>query len=146
MIKNFLAVAFSIFTLFATPYAYAGHGPKEEPKEEVPAEPEVGYYTIKEITTNLANLNPRDRLHYIQIKVGLMLEDSRDAAIIADIEPLLKDIILTILGNKEFSQVATNEARERIRVECREKILSTLKDKFGKSIVSDVLFLSYLYQ
>ena len=139
MIKNFLVVAFSVFTLFAAPYAYAGHGPKEEPKEEVPAEPEIGYYTIKEITTNLANLNPRDRLHY-------MLEDSRDAAIIADIEPLLKDIILTILGNKEFSQVATNEARERIRVECREKILSTLKDKFGKNIVSDVLFLSYLYQ
>ena len=76
MIKNFLVVAFSVFTLFAAPYAYAGHGPKEEPKEEVPAEPEIGYYTIKEITTNLANLNPRDRLHYIQIKVGLMLEDS----------------------------------------------------------------------
>jgi flagellar FliL protein len=75
-----------------------------------------------------------------------MLEDSRDSTIIADVEPLIKDAIVTILGSKEFGQVATNEAREKIRVECREKVSGILQEKFGKPLIIDLLFLSYMYQ
>ena len=78
--------------------------------------------------------------------MSLMLEDSNDTSIIADVEPVIKDAVITILGSKEFGQVATNEARERIRIECRDKIIQIMQDKFGKQIIADVLFLSYMYQ
>ncbi len=101
-------------------------------------EPEIGYYNLNpDIVTNVATLSPTDKLHYVRIKMSLMLEDSRDSSIIADVEPVIRDAIVTILGTKEFGQVATNEAREKIRIECREKIISIMKEKFGKPIIMD---------
>lgn len=144
MIKRFLLSISALVFLAISSVAYAGHGAKEEP---VVVEPEIGYYQLTpDITTNVATLNPRDRIHYVRIKISLMLEDSRDEAIIADVEPVIKDAIITILGSKEFGQVATNDARERVRIECREKVISILKEKFGKPIILDLLFLSYMYQ
>ncbi|MGN0903144.1 MAG: flagellar basal body-associated FliL family protein [Succinivibrio sp.] len=146
MVKKLLTSFCVLLFLVAGNTALAGHGsPKEE--EPVNLEPEIGYYTITpDLTTNVATMNPHDRLHYVRIKMSLMLEDSRDSAIIADVEPVIKDAVVTILGSKEFGQVATNEAREKIRIECRDTIISILKEKFGKPLIMDVLFLSYMYQ
>src|SRR5574344_2402302 len=147
MIKRFLLSIIALMFLAVSSAAYAGHGAKEEPEEPEVVEPEIGYYQLSpDITTNVATLNPRDRIHYVRVKISLMLEDSRDETIIADVEPVIKDAIITILGSKEYGQVATNEARERVRIECREKVISLLKEKFGKPIVIDLLFLSYMYQ
>lgn len=140
---GFLALLFITFSSVC----FAGHGASKEAAPAEPAEPEIGYYTINpDLTTNVATLNSRDKIHYVRAKIALMLEDSRDSAIIADVEPLIKDAIIDILGSKDFSQVATNESRERIRTECREKLLDIFKDKFGKPIIIDVLFLNYMYQ
>ena len=147
MLKKLLLGLVSIIFIAVSSSAYAGHGKKEEPAEPEKVAPEIGYYQISpDITTNVATLNPRDKIHYVRIKISLMLEDSRDSTIIADVEPLIKDAIVTILGSKEFGQVATNEAREKIRVECREKVTGILQEKFGKPLIIDLLFLSYMYQ
>ncbi|SKA59424.1 flagellar FliL protein [Succinivibrio dextrinosolvens DSM 3072] len=148
MLKKLLLGLVSIIFIAVSSSAYAsGHGKKEEPAEPENVAPEIGYYQISpDITTNVATLNPRDKIHYVRIKISLMLEDSRDSTIIADVEPLIKDAIVTILGSKEFGQVATNEAREKIRVECREKVTGILQEKFGKPLIIDLLFLSYMYQ
>ncbi|MCI7773971.1 MAG: flagellar basal body-associated FliL family protein, partial [Succinivibrio sp.] len=112
MIKRVFCFLFAIIVLPVSFSAYAGHGAKEE-APAAPTEPEIGYYTFSpDITTNVATLNPRDKIHYVRLKLALMLEDSNDAAIIADVEPLLKDAVIDILGAKEYGQVATNEARE----------------------------------
>jgi flagellar FliL protein len=147
MLKKLLLGIVSLIFIAVSSSAYAGHGKKEEPAEPENVVPEIGYYQISpDITTNVATLNPRDKIHYVRIKISLMLEDSRDSSIIADVEPLIKDAIVTILGSKEFGQVATNEAREKIRIECREKVTSILQEKFGKPLIVDLLFLSYMYQ
>lgn len=147
MLKKLLLGIVSLIFIAVSSSAYAGHGKKEEPAEPENVVPEIGYYQLSpDITTNVATLNPRDKIHYVRIKISLMLEDSRDSSIIADVEPLIKDAIVTILGSKEFGQVATNEAREKIRIECREKVTSILQEKFGKPLIVDLLFLSYMYQ
>ena len=130
MIKNFYLCSLTALALIFSPMAIAsGHG-EEAPAEDQVVEPEIGYYNLNpDIVTNVATLSPTDKLHYVRIKMSLMLEDSRDSSIIADV-----------------GQVATNEAREKIRIECREKIISIMKEKFGKPIIMDLLFLSYMYQ
>lgn len=147
MIKKFYLYALTALVLMFSPLAVAsGHGEEEAPAEDQVVEPEIGYYSLSDIVTNVATLSPTDKLHYVRIKMSLMLEDSRDSSIIADVEPVIRDAIVTILGTKEFGQVATNEAREKIRIECRERIISIMKEKFGKPIIMDLLFLSYMYQ
>ncbi|MGN1282152.1 MAG: flagellar basal body-associated FliL family protein [Succinivibrio sp.] len=147
MLFKLLQYIFASLLIAFCPYALAsGHGGSSEPEPEQ-LEPEIGYYPLTpDLTTNVATLNPRDKLHYVRIKMSLMIEDSRDSTIIADVEPVIRDAIITILGTKEFGQVATNEAREKIRIECREKIISIMREKFGKPIIMDLLFLNYMYQ
>lgn len=147
MFKKLIKLFFIISVVLYSQVSFSGHGSEEEVVDESTLEPEIGYYTFTpDLTTNVATLNPREKIHYVRLKLSLMLEDSRDSAIIADVEPVIKDIVIDILGAKEYGQVATNEAREKIRIECREKIVELLKEKFGKPIVIDVLFLNYMYQ
>ena len=144
MIKKFYLCSLTALALIFSPMAIAsGHGGEETPAEDQIVEPEIGYYNLTpDIVTNVATLSPTDKLHYVRIKMSLMLEDSRDSSIIADVEPVIRDAIVTILGTKEFGQVATNEAREKIRIECRERIISIMKEKFGKPIIMDKLYVS----
>ncbi len=146
--KFLLALMTALLAMTISTSVFAsGHGAKEEEVPPESLEPEIGYYQLTpDITTNLATLNPREKIHYLRITLSLMLADSRDTSIIADVEPLIKDAVVTLLGSKEFSQIASNEAREKIRIECREKISSILNEKFGKPLIVDLLFLSYMYQ
>ncbi|MBQ9275018.1 MAG: flagellar basal body-associated FliL family protein [Succinivibrio sp.] len=124
----------------------AGHGEEEEtPPEEV--EPEIGYYVISpDFTTNLAQADPHDKLHYVRVKVCLMIADSRDEDFVQLMEPFIKDVIVSVLGSKDFSRAADGPGREAIRNECREKLLDLMQEKVGRPIIQDVLFLSYMFQ
>ena len=127
----------------------AGHGEPAESSDgaDLGGEPEVSYYSIKpEFTTNTATMNPRERPHYLRVQVSLMLGDSNDVSIITEMEPLLKDAIVTILGSKDISVVSSNQGREKIRVECRDRLVAIMNDKIGRQVIDDVLFLSYIYQ
>lgn len=123
MIKNFYLCSLTALALIFSPMAIAsGHG-EEDPAEDQVVEPEIGYYNLNpDIVTNVATLSPTDKLHYVRIKMSLMLEDSRDSSIIADVEPVIRDAIVTILGTKEFGQVATNEAREKSELNAEKKL------------------------
>ncbi|MBO6258239.1 MAG: flagellar basal body-associated FliL family protein [Succinivibrio sp.] len=131
----------------AIPALASGHGEPEPEVEDVPAEPEVSYYTINpDFTTNVATLNPREKPHYIRVKMSLMLSDSADTPIVTEMEPVIKDAVVSVLGAKDFSTVSSNSGREKIRAECREKIVAIMQDKIGRQVVDDVLFLNYMYQ
>ena len=114
----------------AIPTLASGHDEPEPEVEDVPAEPEVSYYTINpDFTTNVATLNPREKPHYIRVKTSLMLSDSADTPIVTEMEPVIKDAVVSVLGAKDFSTVSSNSGREKIRAECREKIVAIMQDK-----------------
>ena len=99
MIKKFYLCSLTALALiFSPPMAIAsGHGGEEAPTEDQIVEPEIGYYNLTpDIVTNVATLSPTDKLHYVRIKMSLMLEDSRDSSIVADVEPVIRDAIVTI--------------------------------------------------
>ena len=75
-----------------------------------------------------------------------MLSDSADTPIVTEMEPVIKDAVVSVLGAKDFSTVSSNSGREKIRAECREKIVAIMQDKIGSQVVDDVLFLNYMYQ
>ena len=131
--------------------AYAsGHGDEatEEMEEaQVIKDPEIGYYTLEpDFVTNLATSNPKGKLHYVRIKISLMLFDEKDSTVIAGLNPMIRDAVLSLIAAKDYVSVASSEGRERLRQECREKITNIMQDKLGQDLVRDVLFLSYMYQ
>lgn len=97
MIKNFYLCSLTALALIFSPMAIASGHVEEAPAEDQVVEPEIGYYNLNpDIVTNVATLSPTDKLHYVRIKMSLMLEDSRDSSIIADVEPVIRDAIVTI--------------------------------------------------
>ncbi len=129
----------------------ADHGQEatEETEEEaqIIKEPEIGYYTLEpDFVTNLASSNPKEKLHYVRIQISLMLFDEKDSTVIAGLNPMIRDAVLSLIAAKDYVSVASSEGRERLRQECREKITNIMQDKIGQDLVRDVLFLSYMYQ
>ncbi len=113
----------------------------------VQKKPDMGYFTVQpDFVTSLASPNPADRLHYVRIRVCLMLGNDKDREVVAGMEPAIKDAVMTVLGAKEFTQVASPDGREKIRIECRDKIMGLMQAKVGTAVVQDVLFLSYMFQ
>lgn len=144
------ALCFSAQTLAApatsTTYDEEGPASAQQDLNSIMSAPEIGYYDLKpDFTTNLFSTGA-GRLHYIRIKMSLMLSDSRDSDVIKSKEPLIRDAIVTILGAKDYASISSAVGRENLRVECRNKISELLKEKEGRQIIYDVLFTNYVYQ
>ena len=75
-----------------------------------------------------------------------MLFDENDKDIIVGLNPVLRDAILSVISAKDFSQISSNEGREKLRQECRERLTNVMQEKIGQDLVRDVLFLSYMFQ
>lgn len=108
--------------------------------------PQVGYYNINpDFTTNVAGY-ANSKLHYIRLSVSVVVYDSNDIKLLKEHEPLIKDAIISILGSKQYSQIITQNGREELRAECRDKVAQIMEQKAKRRVVQDLLFLHYLYQ
>lgn len=125
-----------------------GHGDGEASLEEAMAgPPEVGYYTLEpDFTTNLAGVGHRGRLHYLRIKVVIMLRDNNDLDEVKKRDPLIRDAIITIINMRSWEDATTPEGRQSIRQECINKVTEIIDSKMAKPVIQDVLFTNYLYQ
>jgi flagellar FliL protein len=148
--RRYLMILLSTLALAVFPAHAAEEAPAEGEAAEGEAaapQPDIAYYTMQpDFVTNVATPNPSDRLHYVRVRVCLMLANENDKELVAGMEPAIQDTVMTVLGSKDFTQVASADGREKIRIECRDKIMSMLQDKLGSAVVQDVLFLSYMFQ
>lgn len=145
---SLLSLLFPLALYTVAPSVFANEeAPSEGESAVAPAAPEIGYYTLEpDFVTNLASSNPNERLHYVRIKISLMLFDENDKPVVVGLNPVIRDAILSVIASKDFTKIASSDGREKLRQECRERIASLMQDKVGSDIVRDVLFLSYMFQ
>ncbi len=147
---SLLSLLFPLALYTVAPSVFANEDAPSEGEGEsavAPAAPEIGYYTLEpDFVTNLASSNPNERLHYVRIKISLMLFDENDKPVVVGLNPVIRDAILSVIASKDFTKIASSDGREKLRQECRERIASLMQDKVGSDIVRDVLFLSYMFQ
>lgn len=143
-----LFLSLCVIAVYSESTYASGHGePAQEDETQIKKTPEIGYYTLEpDFVTNLASANPNEKLHYVRIKISLMLFDENDKDIIVGLNPVLRDAILSVISAKDFSQISSNEGREKLRQECRERLTNVMQEKIGQDLVRDVLFLSYMFQ
>lgn len=154
MVSKKIAHLFYIFCLSLLLNVCMATEGKDEPSEgqstdlnTVMTTGDIAYYELSpEFTTNIAGTTQSGKLHYIRLKVIIMLKNSTDLKEVSRREPLLRDTIITILGSKTFNEVSSSEGRETIRQECRNKITQLIDQKIGHPTIQDVLFVNYLYQ
>jgi flagellar FliL protein len=94
----------------------------------------------------LINLVNEKQIKYLQIQVQI---STRNPTMIADFEtysPLIKHELIELFTSKTFSDLSTEQGKERMRKEALLSIRKIIKKETGKVGVEDVLFTSFLMQ
>lgn len=103
------------------------------------------YFQLEpDIITNY--IKPGKRIGYIRLTVELMMNSKSNYAVIDEHEPLIRDKIITILGQQTEVIVKSVAERDGIRQRCLDEINELLYVETGKRPLEDLLFTKYLYQ
>jgi len=138
MLKKVLICVF-YFTLLSPLSVFA-----EDP---VPSNgsPDYQYYPLEpDIITNY--VKPGKRIGFVRISVELLVNSSANLAIVQRHAPLIRDRIITILGEQNEKEVKSFAEREAIRLRCLLEINEVVSAVANRRPVQDVFFTKFLYQ
>ncbi len=106
---------------------------------------QLGYYTLEpDITTNFVTTGKK--LGYIKVRIDLLVPDIALLPILEKHNPLVRDAIISILGQQREDQIKSLSGREAIRKESLKQINELLLIETGQTVVADLLFTKFLYQ
>ena len=103
------------------------------------------YYLLEpDIIANYASTG--SRVGFVRITVDLMVNSSKNYALVESNAPLIRDKIITVLGEQTRETIRSVAEREDIRLFCLDEINDALFTEIGEKPVEDLLFTKYLYQ
>ena len=98
-----------------------------------------------DIVTNYLSGNART-LGFVRVTVELMLDDANNLEVAEHHMPLLRAIVIEIIGAQPEDKVKSLTGREDIRRMILDQLRNRLKTETGHPVVADVIFTKYLYQ
>jgi flagellar FliL protein len=105
----------------------------------------VGYLSLDpEIVTNYVTGNS-SRIGFLRIAIELMVSD---LAMIPEAEhhlPLMRAVIIDVIGKKDEAQIKSLTGREVLRLEILKELRMALKSELGEEVIKDLFFTKYLY-
>ncbi|WP_441003135.1 flagellar basal body-associated protein FliL [Pseudocolwellia agarivorans] len=84
------------------------------------------------------------KMGYVRISVELMIENSSNFEIVEHHAPLLRDAIITIIGQQPESKIKSINGRHEIQRLCEDKIKALLKRETGGTLIKKLLFTQWL--
>jgi len=115
----------------------------EEAVEEI--KNDYHYFQLEpDIITNY--IKTGKKIGFVRITVELMAKSKGNLSVIDDHEPLIRDKIITIIGEQTEAMVKSITDREVIRQRCLDEVNEMLEAETGKRPLEDLLFTKYLYQ
>lgn len=113
---------------------------------EEPAQPSYAYIALEpDIVTNYIS-NNSTRLGFVRLTVELMLEGAENIAVVEHHMPLLRSIVIEVIGAQSESRVRSISGREEIRREILRQFKEVMLRETGVETVRDVIFTRYLRQ
>ncbi|PSW19329.1 flagellar basal body-associated protein FliL [Photobacterium sanctipauli] len=109
------------------------------------ASPQYTYYTLApDITTNYTTQGKK--LGYLRLQVDLMVADPKLVKEVEHHAPLIRDAIISIIGQQPEARIKSLAGREEIRQACLSKVNELLITETNQKLVTELLFTKYLYQ
>ncbi|CAH6784448.1 Flagellar biosynthesis protein fliL [Vibrio chagasii] len=135
MHKRYVAQIFLAITLLFSASSFA----------EEESEPKLAYFTLEpDLTTNFYTKGKK--LGYIQVRLDIMVANSKDLATIEHHQPLIRDAVIELLGKQNEETIKSLSGREDLRKTLVEHLNKILLPETGKTLIADLLFTKYLYQ
>ena len=119
--------------------------PQEEQKEAAKLTNPL-YTPAKKYTVNL-----RDGRHFLNVKLVAALEDPDALSYLAEREPIIDDMIVSLLGNKTTDDLRTPSGKDLLRREIHKKVNSVFSQEFindsdtiDQTPVKQILFTEFI--
>jgi len=97
-----------------------------------------------DIITNY--IKPGKRLGYIRVGIDLMVKSTKAFQEVELHEPLIRDRIITVLGEQNEQQIRSVSERKAIRLRCLNEVNDAIFEITGDRPIEDLLFTKYLDQ
>ncbi len=81
---------------------------------------------------------------YVRLSVELMIEDSANYEAVEHNAPLLRDAIISIIGQQPEAKIKSINGRHEIQKLCEEKVKSLLTQETGQPLIKKLLFTQWL--
>ncbi len=95
-----------------------------------------------QIVTNYVAV--KKKMGYVRLTVELMIEDSSNYEVVEHHAPLLRDAIISIIGQQPEAKVKSINGRYEIQRLCEEKVKSLLSKETGQPLIKKLLFTQWL--
>ncbi len=86
----------------------------------------------------------KKKMGYVRLTVELMIEESSNYEAVEHHSPLLRDAIITIIGQQPEAKIKSINGRHEIQQLCEEKVKSLLTKETGKPLIKKLLFTQWL--
>jgi len=103
------------------------------------------YYPLEpDIITNYVKAGKR--IGFVRISAELLVNSKTNFAVVEKHAPLIRDRIITILGEQNEKEIKSSAEREAIRLRCLLEINDVVAAVAGVRPVQDLFFTSFLFQ
>ncbi len=104
---------------------------------------EYAYFGFEpSIITNYVSV--KKKIGFVRLTVELMIEDASNYEAVEHHAPLLRDAIITIIGQQTEAKIKSINGRHKIQKLCEEKVKQLLKKETGKTLIKKLLFTQWL--
>ncbi|MDG1123008.1 MAG: flagellar basal body-associated FliL family protein [Glaciecola sp.] len=105
----------------------------------------IGYLSLDpEIVTNYVT-GSSSRIGFLRIAIELMVSDLAMIPAAEHHLPLMRAVIIDVIGKKDESQIKSLTGRESLRIEILKELRMALKSEMGDEVIKDLFFTKYLY-
>ena len=105
----------------------------------------IGYLSLDpEIVTNYVT-GSSSRIGFLRIAIELMVTDLAKIPEAEHHLPLMRAVIIDVIGKKDESQIKSLTGRETLRIEILKELRIALKSEMGEEVIRDLFFTKYLY-
>lgn len=95
----------------------------------------------------VVNFQPGSQARFLQVAVQMMTRDPAMVAQLEHLNPIIRNDLLLLYGNKQVSEVASAEGREALRAATLEAVRKIIADEGGKpESLENVYFTSFVMQ
>jgi flagellar protein FliL len=95
----------------------------------------------------VVNFDATQSARFLQVNVELMTRDAAVAALLKENNPVVRNDLLLLFSNQDYTVIGTREGKEALRKQALETIRGVVKTEGGKpELVDAVYFTSFVMQ
>ncbi|MFO8155973.1 MAG: flagellar basal body-associated FliL family protein [Pseudomonadota bacterium] len=92
------------------------------------------------------NFGSQGGARFMQVEVELMTYDKEAVDAIDTHKPVVRDRILSVLGNQDEEDVRGGAGKDSLRKEVLEVVQGVMEERYGKPAIEEVYFTSFVIQ